>query len=77
MSSRLYVFDGPAHGRQLDYHGTAVEMRGRDGRFQRYELLVFRRGQAEYRLLAPPHTRNANGLEEFIDEYGVAPAALH
>ena len=76
MSSRFYVFDGPGHGRQVEFHGGPFELTGRDGRVQPYEPLVYRRGDAEFRLLAPPHTRNDLGLEEFIDEYRVAPAAL-
>jgi hypothetical protein len=75
MSIRLYVFDGPGHGRQVDFHGGSLELQGRDGRCQRYELLVVRRGDAEVQLLAPPFTRNDAGIDEFIDEYGVAPVA--
>jgi hypothetical protein len=75
MSSRFYVFDGPGHGRQVEFHGGALELKGSDGRWQRYEMLVHRRGEAEFKVLAPPHTRNPPGLEEFIDEYRVAPAA--
>jgi hypothetical protein len=76
MSSRFFVFDGPAHGRQVEFHGGALEMKGTDGRWQRYEMLVHRREGAEFQVLAPPHTRNQAGLEEFIDEYRVAPAAV-
>ena len=76
MSSRLFVFDGPGHGRQVEFHGGPLEIRGPDGRCQPYVPLVHRRGDAEFRVLAPPYTRNAAGLEEFIDEYGVSPAVL-
>ncbi len=75
MTIRLYVFDGPGHGRQVDYHGGPMELQGRDGRCQRYELLEVQRGETKLQLLAPPHTRNEAGIDEFIDEYGVAPIA--
>lgn len=75
-SSRFYVFDGPGHGRQVDFHGGPFELKGADGRWQRYVPLVFRRGDAEFKVLAPPHTRNEAGLEEFVEEYRVAPVAL-
>ena len=74
MSSRFYVFDGPGHGRQVEFHGGPFELKGSDGRVQPYEPLVYRRGDVEFRLLAPPHTRNEIGLAEFIDEYRVSPA---
>ena len=74
-SSRFYVFDGPGHGRQLDYHGGPLELTGPDGRCQRYKLISFTRGSQQFRLLAPPHTKNRTGLEEFIDEYHVPAAA--
>ena len=74
MQSRLFVFDGPGHGREIDFHGGSIEIKVPDGRCQRYELLVFRLGESEYRVLAPPQTRNLAGLEEFIDEYDIRPS---
>jgi hypothetical protein len=73
MQSRLFVFDGPGHGREVDFHGGSIEIKAPDGRCQRYELLTFRLGDSEFRLLAPPHTRNHAGLQEFVDEYDVRP----
>jgi hypothetical protein len=76
MSSRFYVFDGPGHGRQVEFPGGPFELKGADGRYQRYEPLVHRRGDAEFRVLAPPCTRNPVGLDEFIDEYRLQPTSL-